>query len=399
MKTTTTSHTNMITRIITMASAMIVVSFTTLVGQTVTMNTSGNWNTSSNWASNDIGNTVSETVVISNNVNPSVASANTFTVGNTTLNNNNTLSVDGTLNIGNSTNSRTLTTNNNANINVAGTLIIWGDVEVNNNINWAISGTVIIKGNLVMDNNANVSVSGNLRIDGNLTGGNNTNIAVSGTVSVGGTTTVGSGSNLNGCTGCFQSGGGCSGPTSFCGSGALPVKLISFKGKPSVEVVELQWITATELNTAKFVIERSEDGILFDAIGEVAAAGNSTNKIEYTTTDNLPLPGRNYYRLKIVDLDGHTEYSDVITLNHEGKKAIVIYPSPSNGESFNLVKNFNFDGKATLQVIDNLGIKVRELQISDLEQSVQFNQPLQSGAYLLKVLAGDFSTTVRFSVR
>ena len=89
----------------------------------------------------------------------------------------------------------------------------------------------------------------------------------------------------------------------------------------------------------------------------------------------------------------------MITLNHEGKKAIIVFPSPSNGESFNLVKNFHFDSNATLQIIDNLGVKVREFQISDLEESIQFRQPLQSGVYFLKVLAGDFSTTVRFSVK
>lgn len=388
----------MIKKIAAIALPMVIMAMTFASAQTATMNTSGNWNTASNWASSNVGNDVTETITISNNVNPTVATANTFTVGNTTFSNNNTLTVDGTLNIGNASNSRTLTTNNNANVNVAGTLIIWGNVEVNNTINWAISGTVIIKGNLIMHNNANVSVSGNLRIDGNLAASNNTNFAVSGTVSVGGNTSVGNGSNLNGCAGCYQSGGSCTGPASFCGSGALPVTLVSFKGKPSGDVITLQWITATELNSEKFVIERSEDGITFETIGEVAAAGNSVNRIEYTTSDNLPLPGRNYYRLKIVDLDGYTEYSSVITLNHDGKKAIVIFPSPSNGESFNLVKNFHFEGNAKLEIIDNLGVKIRDFQISDLEQSIQFREPLQSGAYLLKVYAGNFSTTIRFSV-
>ncbi|RAV99774.1 T9SS type A sorting domain-containing protein [Pseudochryseolinea flava] len=369
-----------------------------LTAQTATMNNSGDWGTDGNWSGNNIGNTVAETITISNNVSPTVANGNSFTVGSITLANNNTLTVNGTLNIGDASNSRSLTTNNNANVNVAGTLIIWGNVTVNNNINWSISGTVIIKGNLVMVNNANVAVSGNLRVDGNLTGGNNTNVAVSGLVSVGGSTNVGNGSNLNGCAGCYQSGGSCTGPASFCGSGALPVTLVSFKAKPAGDVVTLNWVTATEENAEKFVIERSADGISFETISEVAAAGNSTSRIEYNATDNLPLLGRNYYRLRIVDLDGYTEYSNVITLTHEGKKTVLIYPNPLRGSSFNLVKNFQFESDATLEIIDNLGVKIRSMKITDLEQEIQFGEPLNGGAYLLKVFAGDFSTTIRFSV-
>jgi hypothetical protein len=397
MKQTTATQT---IAIVLLTCGAMLSSFTQSTAQTATMTTSGNWGTASNWLGSNIGNTLAETITIDNNVNPTVASGVTFTVGNTTLANNNTLTVNstGTLNIGDASNARTLTTNNNANIDVAGTLIIWGDVIINNNINWAISGTVIIKGNLTMDNNSNVAVSGNLTIDGNLTGGNNTNVTVSGTVNVAGTTSVGTGSNLNGCAGCYQSGSGCTGPGSFCGSGALPVKLVSFKAKPADEVIVLEWVTATEINSEKFVIERSEDGIAFESIGETPAAGNSVASIQYTSNDNLPLPGRNYYRLKMVDLDGHTEYSDVITLNHDSKKGIVIYPSPSNGKQFNLVKNFHFTDKATIQIIDNLGVRVSEFQLSDMDTEVQFREPLQSGAYLMKVFAGDFSTTIRFSV-
>jgi hypothetical protein len=392
--------THMYKTIFATALSVALFSASPLAAQTATMTTSGNWGTASNWTGSNIGNTVAETITIDNNVDPTVASGVTFTVGNTTFANNNTLTINstGTLNIGDASNARTLTTNNNANINVAGTLIIWGNVTVNNSINWSISGTVIVKGDLIMNNNSNLAVSGNLQIDGNLNAGTNTNVNVSGTVAVGGTTTVGNGSNLNGCAGCFQSGGDCSGPSSFCGSGALPVTLLSFTAKPSKDIIVLEWKTTTELNSEKFVIERSDNGIAFESINEVQAAGNSVAPIQYTANDNLPLSGRNYYRLKTVDLDGYFEYSDVVTLNYEGKKGILIYPTPSNGEGFKLLKNFHFADKATIQIVDNLGIKVRELQLTDLDKEIQFREPLQSGAYLMKVVSGDFVTTIRFSV-
>jgi hypothetical protein len=174
--------------------------------------------------------------------------------------------------------------------------------------------------------------------------------------------------------------------------------LVSFKAKPVNDIVILEWVTATELNSEKFVIERSDNGIVFESIGEVQAAGNSVISVQYLSNDNLPLPGRNYYRLKIVDVGGYFEYSDVVTLNHDRKKGIVVYPSPSNGREFQVVKNFHFTENATIQIIDNLGVKVRELQLDDADASIQFREPLQSGTYLMKVFAGSFATTIRFSV-
>src|SRR5690606_13413729 len=175
-------------------------------GQTASMTSSGNWNDASKWSGGNIGNDVTETVTLNNNVNGTVLNGSSYEVGNTTLAQNNTLTVNsgGTLNIGNASNSRKLTTNNNAKISVAGTLIIWGDLEVKNNLDWTISGTVIIKGSVKLATNSNINVSGNLIIDGDFTGNNNNNVNVSGSITVGGNINVGNGSNLNGCNKCFK---------------------------------------------------------------------------------------------------------------------------------------------------------------------------------------------------
>ncbi|HYG17887.1 MAG TPA: T9SS type A sorting domain-containing protein [Ohtaekwangia sp.] len=375
--------------------------------QNATMTATGNWATTGSWSGGNVGNAVTKDVTINNNVSPTVFNGSSFTVGNTVLNNNNTLTINtgGTLNIGNVSNARNLTTNNNAQIKVAGTLVVWGNVIVNNNINWTISGTVIIKGNLVMVNNANVVVSGNLTIDGSLNGSNNTNITVSGAINVGGDVNVGNGSNLGGCAGCFNMGGACSGPAAFCGNGALPVSLLFIKAVSIEASVMVQWATATEKDFDRFLIERSADGKIFETIGEQKGTGNSMTTVNYSFEDSHPLPGNNYYRLKSVDLDQAFEYSRVIVASREGShdhqvsNGISIYPNPSNGQAIYVVANFEVEAGARLQIFNNLGVKISEVLVEGTEQTVPFvSEPLRAGNYLLRYVAGSFVTVSRFSV-
>ncbi|RYH61610.1 MAG: hypothetical protein EON54_10025, partial [Alcaligenaceae bacterium] len=54
----------------------------------------------------------------------------------------------------------------------------------------------------------------------------------------------------------------------------LPLKLLSFSVKKSLSAnhsVDLNWTTASEVNTAKFEIEQSIDGIRFQTIGQLKA--------------------------------------------------------------------------------------------------------------------------------
>jgi hypothetical protein len=78
----------------------------------------------------------------------------------------------------------------------------------------------------------------------------------------------------------------------------LPVELVSFTGWNQGSVNQLQWITASELNTDKFEVEKSTVSGVWNTIGSKTAAGNSNIKLTYNFTDNNPVVGDNYYRLK-----------------------------------------------------------------------------------------------------
>ncbi len=116
---------------------------------------------------------------------------------------------------------------------------------------------------------------------------------------------------------------------------ALPVELTSFTGWNEGAVNKLRWVTASEQNSDKYDIEKSTDNGQWSKIGELPAAGNSTLPITYDFTDNNPIVGDNYYRLKMWDKDATFEYSNVI--NIPLAEAITngftnIYPNPTSGD-------------------------------------------------------------------
>ncbi len=112
----------------------------------------------------------------------------------------------------------------------------------------------------------------------------------------------------------------------------LPIELVEFTGWYNGVENELHWTTATEINSDYFEIQRSLNGIDFMTIGTTPAAGNSMELLNYIFYDDAPGSGINYYRLKMVDIDGSYDYSNIIaiSLNNEVIQQITVFPNPSN---------------------------------------------------------------------
>ncbi len=110
----------------------------------------------------------------------------------------------------------------------------------------------------------------------------------------------------------------------------LPLTWGSFTVTPGKGEALLAWSTLQESNTAKFIIQRSTDGTSFSAIGTVKASGNSSQPTDYTFTDPAPsLTGFDYYRLEEVDLDGHSNYSQIRVTSFGTESAVLVQTSPN----------------------------------------------------------------------
>ncbi len=136
---------------------------------------------------------------------------------------------------------------------------------------------------------------------------------------------------------------------------ALPVELLPFKGKNvNNEYNELSWQTATEINSDFFEIQKSADGMNFNTIGRVDAAGNSTQVLTYTFRDEAPFIGKNYYRLRMVDLDETYAYSNLILITVRPIDDIAVYPVPAR-DVLSLVHYADNIGSINIHIVDMIG--------------------------------------------
>jgi len=175
-------------------------------------------------------------------------------------------------------------------------------------------------------------------------------------------------------------------------STALPVSLSSFSGIRKENFHQLNWTTASEKNNSGFLVERSVDGKKFSTIGYVAAKaenGNSNTPLSYSYSDEKPLPGINYYRLKQTDRDGKFSYSSVVVL--QGVKGFYLsslYPNPTR-DALSLAITCENAEKATINIIDMTGKLIKQIAVglSTGENNFSLNVgSLAAGDYTLQVI-------------
>lgn len=163
----------------------------------------------------------------------------------------------------------------------------------------------------------------------------------------------------------------------------LPITLIDFKVFKKEYTAQLEWATVSEQNNKGFEIERSDNGVSWKSLGFIKSSaidGNSSMKLEYNFTDETPLNGHNYYRLKQLDLDGKHSYSSLQMVIFENAKNISIAPNPAN--DFINVKGLR--GHEQIDVFDALGRLVRTQKSDNATVIISLSQ-LIPGNYIVRI--------------
>ncbi|GIV36898.1 MAG: hypothetical protein KatS3mg032_1277 [Cyclobacteriaceae bacterium] len=371
-----------------------------------TFTSTGNWDNAANWSGSNIGDNVNENVTINANQVANIRSGFTYTIGNLTFGNNAGLTINngGTLNVGDASNTRNVTANNNNSITVAGTLVIWGDLIVNNNLSLTITGTMIVKGNIVMNNNASLSVSGSLTVEGNFNANNNTNVTITGSggISVGGTVSVGNNSNLTGPDGSFTVAGGCTqgSGSNFCTSSTLPVRLLFFQATTEGNAIVLSWATEKEEGFDYFDLEKASSDFVFTPIARIRGAGYDIfSRRDYMHVDAHPYAGTNYYRLKAVDLDGSFEYFRVVSARYETEPSVEIYPNPVTGNRISYRVDFNPSPGDKVMLMDLHGRPAAELVPARPGINEHVIEGLNPGIYIFHYAGQGFRKSLKVIVQ
>ncbi len=165
---------------------------------------------------------------------------------------------------------------------------------------------------------------------------------------------------------------------------ALPVEWIKFETQAMEQQVKVHWVTAWEEDNSHFVVEHSQDGKEFESIGIVNSKGAGFVEQEYTFMHDGPVYGVNYYRLRQVDHSGEFEFSPIRSVQFkEGlvKEAISCFPNPAHDELTLKVSTESLP-QTPILIVNTLGQLVQEIQLKDLEETIDISS-LSPGTYTL----------------
>ena len=179
----------------------------------------------------------------------------------------------------------------------------------------------------------------------------------------------------------------------------LPVELISFTGSCNDGSVQINWATATEMNSKHFIVQRSEDGVHYIAVAVIPAAGFSNQPRNYSITDTSVTANSNYYRLIEVDNNGkQTIYSFIQVRCSEVNGVNIFYAQPkvvvevnSNTDKQIGFNVYEVSGKLLYQ--ENKQI-VRGYNRFDLG----IKNRLADGIYIIQMIDGDKATSTKVMV-
>lgn len=167
----------------------------------------------------------------------------------------------------------------------------------------------------------------------------------------------------------------------------LPVEFKSFTAVRNRSNVQLTWETSTEKNNSGFAVERNINGS-WQQIAWVptqALNGNSDAVLVYHYSDLNNLKGISQYRIRQVDIDAKSKYSDVRSVRGEGQIGkTIVYPNPTNNGKVNILFEEGA-GSRDISVSDMSGRVVR--QIKAITSNNITIENLNPGMYTIRIVS------------
>jgi hypothetical protein len=297
---------------------------------------------------------------------------------------------------------------NGGRVNINGNVTLLGDVQINGGGTMDISGQLELTASGTCNRNFSIqpgSPSGSLLMNG----------TASEKLRICGTEVFRGGSS--GVCNAFPAGPPpfCAGDSPFSGgsivpqdgnplvlvpTGVLPIELLYFTTQLQDESVLIKWATEKEENFDYFELQRAGSDLVFTSIINVPGAGYNTSSLkEYSTTDDAPIIGTGYYRLKAVDIDGSVEYFQVRSVTYNGGKNFYVSPNPTSGSSIKYKINFDPSTSDRVVLIDALGNELATGFVTGSSNDLTPAKTLPPGMYLLRYISEDYQQVVRVFVK
>lgn len=183
----------------------------------------------------------------------------------------------------------------------------------------------------------------------------------------------------------------------------LPVSLMKFTANLiSTTKAQIDWSTSMEINNSHFIVERSTDGKMFTKVAKVSGHGTTSLAHSYSITDDVANVGNViYYRLRQVDIDGRSNFSNIIVVKI-AKQNQIASVSPNPFTSYvNVNLEWSKDEIITARILNVQGKEVvtKKLQVVKGNNNLKLDDlsNLPSGSYFIQFISATERMTQKIS--
>ncbi|MCF8339398.1 MAG: FG-GAP-like repeat-containing protein [Chitinophagaceae bacterium] len=190
----------------------------------------------------------------------------------------------------------------------------------------------------------------------------------------------------------------------FVPNAALPVSGLILTGASKGNAIVLQYEALNEREMQGYAIERSADGTVFTKLGEQPPVNGLAASNRYNYTDNNPLAGVSYYRIKGSSVNGQLQYSNIITVKTGSMMPLVtVAPNPVVGKVLNLKLSQLTKGSYKMIVSDVAGRTIfsKEMVYDGVNAIIKTTLPsaFKTGNYYVRLSGEGIDFTEKFIIQ
>jgi hypothetical protein len=165
---------------------------------------------------------------------------------------------------------------------------------------------------------------------------------------------------------------------------------------------KVNWFTVDEFNTKEFSIERSLNGVDFNAVSKINSSINTSTRTDYRIIDDIQSIEENvviYYRIKMIDIDGKELISNTVTTRKKSniEEVVNFYPCPFNSQ-LNIEYLSAEETTLSIQLSDISGRVVynKNVNVVKGKNNIQLHElsTLSASNYFIKIV--DLNTSESF---
>jgi hypothetical protein len=164
--------------------------------------------------------------------------------------------------------------------------------------------------------------------------------------------------------------------------------VFTFSAKADVNQAKLHWISNGGQKNDYYEVERVNEAGTFEKIGTVNASTGKSESESFNFTDATPLDGDNTYRIKTVENNGSTKFSDLETVSFSKNDGVRLFPNPANDYVDVDLKKYE-GSQVTITVYNQFGKLLQTAQVERASTApfrLDFGD-VATGSYMIRVQA------------